>query len=432
VLQIALDVMREPMFLLLIAAGATYLALGDLQEALLLGGSIVFIIAITFYQQRKTERALEALRDLASPRALVIRAGEHVRIPGREVVRGDLVVLAEGDRVPADGVLRSVNDLLVDESLLTGESVPVSKIATDTTPEKVPPGGDGSPMVYSGTLVVRGQGVTEVQATGIRAALGEIGAAMQEVGTERTPLQRELGRLARVFALVGIAVCIFVIVVYGATRGDWLAAALVGITLAMSLLPEEIPVVLTVFLALGAWRIAQHQVLTRQVPAVEVLGAATVLCVDKTGTLTMNRMAVARLYANGEFVEPQQDSNGHLSSPFVDLVRYAVLASEPDTLDPTERAIVELGSRIGQEHNRFVGWQLVQEYPLTPEFPAMTHGWEHASRERLLAAKGAPEAILRLCRLDDAASQTILRAVNSIASDWLRVLGVDFCISYGF
>jgi len=301
VLAIAVDVVREPMILLLVGAGGVYLLLGDLQEALLLLASIAFIISITFYQQRRTERALEALRDLSSPRALVIRDGERRRIPGREVVRGDLVLLSTGDRVPADGVLRSAADLAVDQSLLTGESVPVRKVASADPIHPSPPGGDDTPLVYSGTLVVQGQGLAEVQATGPRTELGRIGRAIREVEIERTPLQAQSAQLARSVGLLAVVVCIIVVIVYGATRLDWLTGLLVGITLAMSLIPEEIPVVLTVFLALGAWRIAQARVLTRRPPAVEALGAATVLCVDKTGTLTLNRMSVRTLFAGGEF-----------------------------------------------------------------------------------------------------------------------------------
>ncbi len=444
-LRIAVDVLREPMFLLLIAAAATYLVLGDVHEAMLLGGSIVFIIGITFYQERKTERALEALRDLASPRALVIRGGERVRIPGREVVRGDLLVLGEGDRIPADGILRSVNDLLVDESLLTGESVSVGKVAATGSLPAADLKADNASVVYSGTLVVRGQAVAEVQETGVHAALGKIGAAMKEVDTERTPLQRELGRLAQVFAVIGLVVCVLVIVIYGVTRGDWLSAILVGITLAMSLLPEEIPVVLTVFLALGAWRIANHQVLTRRVPAIEVLGAATVLCVDKTGTLTLNRMSVARLYAKGTFISTALESTAlestalestaregsddearaRLPEAFDTLTRFGVLASEPDTLDPTERAIVDFGRRR-TDGSVFpeLELQLVHEYPLTPEFPAMTHGWEDSTGNKLLATKGAPEAVFTLCQLSEQERAVLTDAVTAMATDGLRVLGV--------
>ncbi len=321
IFAIAVEVVREPMFLMLVACGVLYLFLGDLQEALMLLFFVFVVMGITLYQERKTERALEALRDLSSPRALVIRDGVEKRIAGRDVVRGDLLVVKEGDRVPADAALLSSLNLSVDESLLTGESVPVRKMASgadgawaasdpgaagrpdadrepgDRAAAKDPaitkPGGDDLPFIYSSTLVVQGQGIAEVQAIGMGTEIGKIGKALRTVEPEETLLQKETGRLVRRLAIAGLTLCALVVVIYGLTRGDWLHGFLAGITLAMATLPEEFPVVLTIFLALGAWRISQSQVLTRRVPAVETLGSATVLCVDKTGTLTQNRMTVA-------------------------------------------------------------------------------------------------------------------------------------------
>ena len=295
-----MNVVREPMFLLLVACGTLYLILGDIQEAIMLLGFVLVVMGITLYQERKTERALEALRDLTSPRASVIRGGEQKRIAGREVVTGDIVVLHEGDRVPADATLISCINLSADESLLTGESVAVRKTVWDGQSESIRPGGDDLPFVFSGTMVVQGQGVAKVHATGIRTEIGKIGKALQAVEAQSTPLQKETGRLVRNLAIVGVSLCVLVIVVYGLTRHDWLQGFLAGITLAMATLPEEFPVVLTIFLALGAWRLSQKQVLTRHVPAVETLGSATVLCVDKTGTLTQNRMTVRSIVVNGK------------------------------------------------------------------------------------------------------------------------------------
>ena len=292
---IALEVVREPMFLLLVAAASIYLLVGDLSEGLLLLAFVLVVMGITLYQQRKTERALEALRDLSSPRALVIRNGERKRIPGRDVVSGDLLMLAEGDRVPADGVLLDGIGLTVDESLLTGESVPVRKRAGATDGTMARPGGDDLPFLYSGTLVVAGQGVARVEATGGRTELGKIGRALQSLEPEATAIERETRLLVRRVAALGAVFCVLVVVVYGLTRGNWLDGLLAGITFAMATLPEEFPVVLTIFLALGAWRLSLRHVLTRRVAAIETLGAATVLCVDKTGTLTLNQMAVRRL-----------------------------------------------------------------------------------------------------------------------------------------
>ncbi|HHW13336.1 MAG TPA: HAD-IC family P-type ATPase, partial [Firmicutes bacterium] len=262
--RLALEVATEPMFMLLVACGLIYLLLGDVHEALMLLGFVFVVMGITFVQERKTERALEALRDLSSPRALVLRDGQQIRIPGREVVRGDWVVLAEGDRVPADGVLVHSLNLSVDESLLTGESVPVRKTAAEGLLALQPPGGDDLPFVYSGTLVVQGEGLAVIQATGAHTEIGKIGKALQAVEAEETPLQRETGRLVRRVAWFGLALCLLVVVVYGFTRGNWLHGVLAGLTLAMAMVPEEFPVVLTIFLALGAWRLSQKQVLARR------------------------------------------------------------------------------------------------------------------------------------------------------------------------
>ena len=302
-LKIVLGVAREPMFLLLIVSVTIYLALGDVREALVLALSLFVIFGITIFQERKTERALEALRDLSSPRALVIRDGEQQRIAGREVVRGDILILTEGDRVPADAVLLSCNDLMVDESLLTGESVPVRKIAWDGAQKATRPGGDDLPFVYSGTMLVQGRGSARVLATGLNTEIGNIGKALQSLEPDETFLQKRSVTMIRTFAAIGLSLCVVVIILYGVTRGNWMGGVLAGIALAMSLLPEEIPVVLTVFFALGAWRMSQRRVLTRRMPAIEALGSATVLCVDKTGTLTLNRMSVSRLYAGGEFYD---------------------------------------------------------------------------------------------------------------------------------
>src|SRR5262249_5674217 len=282
VFAIALEVLREPMFLLLVAAGTLYLFMGEPGDTAVLIGSVVIVMAITIIQERRTERALDALRDLSSPRALVLRDGAHRRIPGREVVRGDLVVLAEGDRVPADGLLRRGINLSADESALTGESVPVRKMPSLTASKLDAPGGDDLPSVFSGTVVTAGQGIAEVLATGLRSELGRIGKALRQIEPEPTLLQKETGRLVRVFAIAGLAAGSVVVIAYAITRGGggdaWKQGFLAGIALAMSILPEEFPVVLTVFLALGAWRISRSNVLTRRLPAIETLGATTVLC----------------------------------------------------------------------------------------------------------------------------------------------------------
>ncbi len=307
--RIALEVLREPMLALLLVGGMIYLALGDLKEALILLAFATMSIVITVVQETRTERVLDALRDLTSPRALVIRGGQRQRIAGRDVVRGDLMVLSEGDRVPADAVLLQSRDLQADESLLTGESVPVRKLARDdaAVSSLYRPGGDDLPFVFSGSLIVRGTGLAEVTATGARSEIGKIGQSLGALETEPPRLQAQTRRLVRLFAAVGGAVSVLAVLLYGMLRGGWLDAVLAGIALGMSMLPEEFPVVLTVFMAMGAWRISLARVLTRRAAAIETLGSATVLCTDKTGTLTENRMSIVELrLENGELCRPHE------------------------------------------------------------------------------------------------------------------------------
>jgi Ca2+-transporting ATPase len=301
VLHIVFEVMREPMFLLLIGAGSIYFVLGDRGDALMLLGFVFITMAITIFQERRTERVLETLKGRSSPRALVFRNDEQVRIPGREVVTGDSLALEEGDRVAADGVLIECHDLLIDESLLTGESVAVSKEASAPLQAAEPPSSrDSGHRVYSGSMVVQGGGLVQVTAIGGATEIGKIGRSLQALVPQQSPLQQEIGMLVRRFALLGTAVSLLVFLLYGWSRNDWLSGLLAGITLAMSILPEEFTVILTVFMALGAWRISKNHVLTRHAAVIEALGSATILCVDKTGTLTENRMSVKMVVANDQ------------------------------------------------------------------------------------------------------------------------------------
>lgn len=391
----------------------------------MLMGFVFVVMGITLYQERKTERALEALRDLSSPRALVIRAGMEKRIAGREVVRGDLIVLSEGDRVPADAILLSCTNFSADESLLTGESVSVRKICTDGLGEMGRPGGDDLPFVFSGAMVVQGQGVAVVKATGMQTEIGKIGRALHRVDPEKTALQKETTNLVKKLTALGLFLCVIVVIVYGLTRYNWIQGFLAGITMAMAVLPEEFPVVLTVFLALGAWRISQNNVLTRRMPAVETLGAATVLCTDKTGTLTQNRMRVKKIFAGGEFFL-LDTSEERLPEAVHQLVEYSILASQIDPFDPMEKAFRQLGNDyLAKTEHLHSNWKLVQEYPLSRELLAMSRVWRSPGGEQyVIAAKGAPEAIADLCHLDDAGRQELSLKITVMASEGMRVLGV--------
>jgi len=394
ILRIVFEVIREPMFLLLVTCGVIYLVVGDMQEALMLLAFVFFVMGITLYQERKTERALEALRDLSSPRALVIRDGSQQRIAGRGVVRGDIIVLAEGDRVPADALVLECTSLSTDESLLTGESVAVRKVPGEASSPAVQPGGDDIPFVFSGTLVVRGQGIARVVATGQQSAIGKIGKALQTVTSEETLLQRETGRLVRVLATAVLILCALLILVYGITRGAWLDGVLAGLTLAMAVMPNELPVVLTIFLALGAWRLSRVQVLARSAPVVETLSSATVLCVDKTGTLTLNRMTVTALHTDRTLCNIGDYRNNPPPDTFHDLVEFSILASQRDPFDQMERAIKDFGEKYLAHTEHLHGeWNLEKEYPLSPELLAMSHVWKAPDgSDYVIATKGAPEA----------------------------------------
>jgi P-type Ca2+ transporter type 2C len=430
-LSLAWDAIQDPIFLLLVGGGVIYWILGDLQEALILLGFVVFITGISLYQEGKTEHALAALRDLSSPRALVIRDGQRKRIAGREVVRGDILILAEGDRVPADGIVLSCSNLSTDESLLTGESLPVRKVPTVGDVEMARPGGDELPFVFSGTLVVQGQGIVKVRSIGAQTEMGKIGNALKKLQPEVTPLQREMNRLVSRLLGIALSLCVAIVVIYGFTTGDWLKGVLAGITLAMAILPNEFPVVVTIFLALGAWRISQNHVLARRSSAVETLGSATVLCVDKTGTLTLNQMAVQQLCAYNHPENPQSyDLALHSQVPLPEavheLVEFCILASQRDPFDPMEKAFKELGEHsLANTEHLHDDWQLLREYPLSPELLAMSHVWQSADGKQYeIATKGAPEAIADLCHFTPQQQQILATQVSEMAAQGLRVLGV--------
>ncbi len=424
ILALAWGVVKEPMFLLLVACGTLYLILGDIQEGLMLMGFVVVVMGIEFYQEKKTEKALDALKDLASPRALVIRDNIEKRIAGREVVTDDLVVLQEGDRVPADAtVLYSVN-LMADESLLTGESVAVRKTEWNGIDIQSQAGGDDLPFVYSGSMIVQGNGIVKVTATGTKTEIGKIGKALESVEEEPTKLKTEMGLLIRNLAIIGVSLCLIVIVVFTLSRGDLLKGFLAGITLAMAMLPEEFPVVLTVFMALGAWRMSRKNVLTRKPSAIETLGSATVLCTDKTGTLTQNKMTVTKLFNGKNFHTISKTTI--FPEEFHEIIEYGILSSQTNPFDPMEKAILNMGEQyLKNTEHIHIDWRMVKEYPLSKELLAMSRVFtDQLKQQQIIAAKGAPEAIFDLCHLNEDKKHELAKAVAELASLGLRVLGV--------
>ncbi|MBI3231343.1 MAG: cation-translocating P-type ATPase, partial [Burkholderiales bacterium] len=417
-LRLLAKVVMEPMFLLLVACGGLYLVLGNRNEALMLLGFVFVVIGITFVQERRTARSLAALRELSSPQVLVIRDGIARKIASRELVAGDMVLLAEGDRIAADMSLLEAANLSVDESMLTGESVPVTKSTDAKT--------NDANTVFAGTLVTQGTAIGHVSATGERSALGKIGKSLAGLGEESTPIQQETRRVVKYVALIGLALAGMLTVAYGVSRGDWLHGLLAGLTFAMAILPEELPVILTLFLGLGAWRLAREKVLTRNVPAVELLGATTVLCVDKTGTLTSNRMAVRRLWTETTSYDSANNDKQPLAEALHPILEFAVLASHRRAFDPMESAIVESGQRLlAKTEHLHSDWKLVEDYPLSPEMLAMSRVWQSPDQsELMIAAKGAPEAIIDLCHMEQARHRLIATQVEAMAGAGLRVLGV--------
>ena len=424
---IVLSVLTEPMFLMLLAAGGIYLALGDRAEALFLLGFVFVVIGITLVQERRTQRALESLRDLSAPRALVIRDGQEMRIAGRDVVRGDLLVLHEGDRIPADALLQG-GQLSADESLLTGEAVPVSKLpGVKTAPDAPfgPPGGDGTAFVFASTVVTRGVGTAEVRATAGATAVGRIGEALAATTEPPSGLQLASRRLVRNLGGAALLLASAQVLIGWLWDGRTLLDSLLsGIALAMAILPEEIPVILTVFLALGAWRISKQKVLTRRTSAVEALGAITVLAVDKTGTLTQNRMTVSELATTEAHFKPG-DAEA-LPEAFHTLAEFAMLATPADPFDPMEKAIQAFGHQwlAGTEHVHN-GRVPEFEYALSSEILAMTQVFPSKdASQHLLATKGAPEAVADLCHLPSTQLNALRDQVETMAESGLRVLGV--------
>ncbi len=422
-LAIVRDVLREPMFLLLVLASGIYLALGDAGEGALLAGFAALSVGLVAIQERRGERALAALAELSAPVARVVRDGIERAVPSAELVVGDLIRIAEGERPPADAILRRAGAMSVDESLLTGESAPVTKAAAQGPFDAAAalPGGDGSPVLYRGTLIVQGHGEAEVAATGPRTQAGRIGGSLAAIGEPPSPLRRAIARLVRLFGLLAGAAFASLVLFSGLARGEWLDGLLSGIAIAMALLPEEFPMVLAIFTALGARRLARTQVVARRAMIVEPLGAASVLCVDKTGTLTENRMRVAALRSEaGEW----RTEAGDLPEAFHRLLEYALLASQPGSADPMDRAVEAAGAAllVGTEHLH-PAWRLAREYPLAAALPAKSQAWSHDGGVSV-AAKGAPEAIGDLCHLDAPARGRLAAEVSTLAGLGLRVLAV--------
>lgn len=417
---IALAVFTQPMFLLLIATAAVYGLIGSLSDALVLLVSVAVVATISIAQEHRTERVLESLKELSSPRSRVLRAGRVLRIASQDLVRGDRLLILEGDRLACDAALVEAHSLLLDESMLTGESMPIAKAARD--------GADATATdehrVHAGTLVVQGDGVAIVHATGAYTTLGRIGGSLAQIEPRPSRVQAELKQVVARIALFATLICVAAAVLYAARQGSWVEGLLVGLTLAMAIIPEEFAVVWTVLMALGAWRLAQCGVLTRQAQAIEALGTTTVLCVDKTGTLTRNQMELLAL------ATPQAQAaltRGAAADPrFGELLDSAALASVANGLEPMDRAIFRQRERGGTPGAAGADpLELARRESVAPGHPYLANTWRRRDGSGgLLAVKGAPEAVLALCAVDPDLAAQVAADMSRLAHQGLRVLGV--------
>lgn len=412
--KILIGAVSEPMVLLLLGIGAIYILLGEAEEIYSLLTFLLLILGITIYQESKTEKTLKALKQLSSPRAVVIREGKQIRIPGRELVPGDIVILNEGDRVPGDIKILAGGPISVDEAIITGESFPVEKGFGIKDQE----------TVLSGTLVLKGQALGQVLATGQKTELGKIGKNLEEKKDEATSLQKVTRSVVHKLSLLVGAITIFIILYYYLSRHELLNGILVGLTLAMAILPNELPAVLLIFLAAGAWRISRRKVLTRKIPAVEALGAITYLCTDKTGTLTQNKMAIKSLWNGKE--ELKVESSKALPEAYHELLEFGILASPLNPFDPMEKAIRTAGEHfLGETEHLHPQWILSKEYQISSELLAVSYAWRaDTEKGHVIGAKGATEAIIDLCHLEGIEKKKIEEGMLNMAREGLRVIAV--------
>lgn len=413
--RIVAETLREPTFVLLLVAAGLYLALGSLGEGLFISAGAIVSLGMVILQEARSERALQALQALAEPEARVIRDGRECQIASRDLVPGDLMLITAGERVAADGVIASEGLVTVDESLLSGESVSVGKSARPTDNAAAA----DSRSVFAGTLVVSGEAAVRVTATGMTTRLGAIGASLQAIQSEPTPLQGSLTRLVTWLGLFSVITCLSVVLGYGLLRQDWITGLLSGITLAIAMVPEEFPMVLAVFMAMGAWRLAQSKILVRRAAAVETLGAIDFLCVDKTGTLTENRMTVASVWTDGAMQGPE---DRHDNSEVAHVLAMAALSSAVYPVDPMDIAVRAMVPNVYRDQG-VEGESPCSNRPLSPELLAVINVW-NGEQGLIFAAKGAPEAIFRICRLHPRQQEQLHVVVAGMAERGLRVLGV--------
>lgn len=405
-----LDILKEPMLLLLIAVAIIYVIVGNYSEAIFMLGAIIAVSGISFYQDNRSKKALEALEKLNEPLSTVIRNSKVIRIPTHEIAVGDLCITEEGKMINADGEIVHSNDFSVNEASLTGESFSVFK-SQETEDRKV----------YSGSLTVSGLAVFKVEKIGAETKLGKIGQSIQNIKGEQSPLQIQITKFVKWMAIIGIVVFLLVWAYSFWQSRDIIESLLVGLTLAMSILPEEIPVAFTTFMALGAWKLMREGIIIKRSSVVETLGSTTVICADKTGTITENSMHLKALfdYKSNNIFDEADFNSPELS----ELIAFAMWSSEPVPFDPMEKTLHQVYEQTQADDQR-KNFQMIHEYPLEGKPPMMTHLFENGLGERIIAAKGAPEAILAVSNLSEGEKEKMRQHISDFGKQGYRVLGV--------
>lgn len=405
-----LEMIKEPMFLLLVAAASIYYISGDYGDGIFMTIAIFLVAAISLFQEARSRNAIETLKKLSQPKSKVIRNGELVEIPSEEIVLGDLIQVEEGKFVPADATIIQSNDFSVNEAILTGESLSVFKSEESEVKQ-----------VFQGTIVATGLAICEVTAIGNQTQIGKIGKSIETIAEEKTPLQIQITNFVTKMSIVGLIIFVIVWAINYFQSYSILDSLLKALTIAMSVIPEEIPVAFASFMALGAWRLMKMGIITKQTKTVETLGSATVISTDKTGTITENKMSLAQLYLLN--LDAIVDTKEKLNPEAEEVLNYAMWSSEPIPFDAMELAIHEAYAKLESVDER-PNFKLVHEYPLDGKPPMMTHVFEDSKGKKIIAAKGAPEAIIEVSHLSESEKKQVLVAIEKMTSEGFRVLGV--------
>lgn len=401
---------KEPMVVLLLVASTIYFISGKTGDGIFLASAIVLVSAISLYQDSRSRKALNKLKEYSQPGCKVIRNGSIEEIKSKDLVVGDMLVVEEGTLISGDGVIMQSNDFSVNESILTGESLPVFKDASKE-----------NNLVFHGTTVASGLAIVLITAIGNETRLGKIGKSLDEIKEEETPLERQINHFVKQMVIAGVIIFFIVWAINYSRSYDLLDSLIKALTLAMSILPEEIPVAFTTFMALGAWRMMKIGIVVKQMKTVETLGSASVICTDKTGTITENRMSLTKVFTLSTLAI--SEANAVLHPDEKSLIRLAMWASEPIPFDPMETALHEAYIKTYADDER-LQYKMIHEYPLGGKPPMMTHLFENAQSQRIIAAKGAPEALMNVCDLNPQERQHIVEAINTLAADGYRILGV--------